>query len=59
MNAALPEPIFDHLLRLTDGRGTFEHACFAEPHDAQDEATEDAVTVMARAITASPDPVSS
>ena len=31
MTAATPVPIFDHLLRMTDRRGTFEHACFAEP----------------------------
>ncbi|CAJ1498210.1 glycosyltransferase [[Mycobacterium] holstebronense] len=31
MTTTAPAPIFDHLLRMTDHRGTFEHACFAEP----------------------------
>jgi len=31
MTPTTPAPIFDHLLRMTDHRGTFEHACFAEP----------------------------
>jgi len=31
MTATAPPPKFDHLLRLTDRRGTFEHARLAEP----------------------------
>ena len=31
MTARTPAPVFDHLLRMTDHRGTFEHACLAEP----------------------------
>ena len=32
---------FDHLLRLTDRRGTFEHACFAEPRPEHGYCTDD------------------
>ncbi len=46
MSAALPEPIFDHLLRLTDGRGTFEHACFAEPRHEHGYCTDDMARVL-------------
>jgi len=47
----------DDLAQLHDVSRSMNHACFAEPHEAQDEVTEDAVTVMARVISASPDPV--
>jgi hypothetical protein len=42
----MPEPIFDHLLRLTDGRGTFEHACFAEPRREHGYCTDDMARVL-------------
>lgn len=31
MSEALPAPRFDHLLKMTDHRATFEHACLSEP----------------------------
>ena len=31
MNYFAPPPRFDHLLSLTDRRGTYEHASLAEP----------------------------
>ena len=42
----MPEPKFDHLLRLTDGRGTFEHACFAEPRPEHGYCTDDMARVL-------------
>jgi len=42
----MPEPKYDHLLRLTDGRGTFEHACFAEPRREQGYCTDDMARVL-------------
>ena len=44
--SAVPEPKFDHLLRLTDGRGTFEHACFAEPRPEHGYCTDDMARVL-------------
>jgi hypothetical protein len=46
VSTALPEPIFDHLLHLTDGRGTFEHACFAEPRPEHGYCTDDMARVL-------------
>lgn len=46
MTAATPPPNFDHLLRLTDGRGTFEHACFAEPRPEHGYCTDDMARVL-------------
>ena len=46
MTARRPEPIFDHLLRLTDHRGTFEHACFAEPRREHGYCTDDMARVL-------------
>lgn len=40
MTVAPPMPIFDHLLRLTGQRGTFEHACLADPLPAQGYCTD-------------------
>ena len=37
---------FDHLLRLTDRRGTFEHACFAEPRPEHGYCTDDMARVL-------------
>jgi hypothetical protein len=39
-------PIFDHLLRMTDHRGTFEHACFAEPRREHGYCTDDMARVL-------------
>jgi hypothetical protein len=35
MTTTFPAPVFDHLLRLTDRRGTFEQARLAEPTRAR------------------------
>lgn len=41
-----PVPIFEHLLRMTDARGTFEHACFAEPRPEHGYCTDDMGRVL-------------
>jgi len=46
MTAATPVPIFDHLLRMTDHRGTFEHALFAEPRREGGYCTDDMARVL-------------
>jgi hypothetical protein len=46
MTATLPEPKFNHLLRLTDSRGTFEHALFAEPRPEHGYCTDDMARVL-------------
>ncbi len=46
MTAAAPRTNFDHLLRLTDGRGTFEHACFGEPRPEHGYCTDDMARVL-------------
>jgi hypothetical protein len=46
MTAATPPPKFDHLLRLTDRRGTFEHACFAEARPEHGYCTDDMARVL-------------
>ena len=55
MTATTPEPRFDHLLRLTDRRGTFEHACFAEPRREHGYCTDDVARVLVVAAR-EPDP---
>ncbi|ORB73087.1 glycosyltransferase [Mycobacterium scrofulaceum] len=55
MIATTPEPRFDHLLRLTDGRGTFEHARFAEPRREHGYCTDDMARVLVVA-TREPEP---
>lgn len=42
----LPIPRFDHLLRMTDGSGTFEHARMAEPRDENGYCTDDMARVL-------------
>ncbi len=44
--AAVPRPRFDHLLDLTDGIGTFEHAEYAEPRRAHGYCTDDMARVL-------------
>lgn len=39
-------PRFDHLLRMTDERGTFEHACLAEPRLEHGFCTDDMARVL-------------
>lgn len=46
MTAATPAPRFEHLLRLTDRRGTFEHACLAEPASEHGYCTDDVARVL-------------
>jgi hypothetical protein len=43
--SALPSN-FNHLLRLTDSHGTFEHACFAEPRPEHGYCTDDMARVL-------------
>lgn len=46
MNTETPVPLFDHLRRMTDSRGTFEHACLDAPRPEHGYCTDD----MARVI---------
>ncbi len=46
MTAIVSAPKFDHLLRMTDGRGTFEHARFAEPRPEHGYCTDDMARVL-------------
>ena len=46
---------FDHLLHLTDQRGTFEHACLAEPRPEHGYCTDDMARVLV-VTTREPDP---
>ena len=46
MTTASPAPVFEHLLRLTDRRGTFEHALLAEPRPEHGYCTDDMARVL-------------
>ncbi len=47
MTATAPTtPVFAHLLRMTDHRGTFEHACMAEPRREHGYCTDDMARVL-------------
>lgn len=46
MTAPIPTPVFDHLERMTDHRGTFEHAQFAEPDPVHGYCTDDVARVL-------------
>lgn len=46
MTDSAPAPVFDHLLRMTDHRGTFEHALFAEPRPEHGYCTDDMARVL-------------
>jgi len=46
MTAGTPDPIFDHLLRMTDQRGTFEHASYSEPRREGGYCTDDMARVL-------------
>ena len=50
MTADTPEPVFDHLLRMTDRRGTFEHARLAEPDPEHGYCTDDMARVLVVAV---------
>jgi hypothetical protein len=41
-----PVPVFDHLLAMTDYRGTFEHARFADPRPEHGYCTDDMARVL-------------
>ena len=51
-----PEPRFDHLLHMTDARGTFEHARYQVPRAEHGYCTDDMARVLVVA-TREPDPV--
>ena len=59
MTAPERNPMFEHLLRMTDHRATFEHACFAEPRREHGYCTDDMarVLVVATREPESPGPV--
>jgi hypothetical protein len=46
MTTTSPAPVFDHLLRLTDRRGTFEHARLAERRPEHGYCTDDVARVL-------------
>ncbi len=46
MTVTAQPPRFDHLLHLTDSRGTFEHACLAEPRPEHGYCTDDVARVL-------------
>lgn len=46
MTASIAAPVFDHLLRMTDSRGTFEHARLAEPDPEHGYCTDDVARVL-------------
>jgi hypothetical protein len=46
MTAATMAPVFEHLLRLTDRRGTLEHAMLAEPLPEHGYCTDDVARVL-------------
>lgn len=46
MSGGIPEPVFTHLLHLTDHRATFEHALLAEPRREHGYCTDDMARVL-------------
>ena len=42
----MPGPRFDHLLRMTDSRGTFAHACLDQPRPENGYCTDDMARVL-------------
>jgi hypothetical protein len=55
VNSAAPTPVFAHLLRMTNHRGTFEHACLTEPRHEHGYCTDDMARVLV-VTTRDPDP---
>ncbi len=41
-----PEPVYDHLIYMTDARGTFEHALFSEPRPEHGYCSDDMARVL-------------
>ncbi|MFZ3291032.1 glycosyltransferase [Mycobacterium sp.] len=56
MTGPAPYPVFAHLLRMTDHRATFEHACMTEPRREHGYCTDDMARVLVIA-TREPDAV--
>ncbi|MCW2751433.1 MAG: hypothetical protein JWR83_2543, partial [Aeromicrobium sp.] len=46
MTGAAPTPVFAHLLRMTNHRATFEHACLTEPRREHGYCTDDMARVL-------------
>jgi len=46
MTDTTPQPVFAHLLRMTDHRATFEHACLTEPRREHGYCTDDMARVL-------------
>jgi hypothetical protein len=46
MTDTAPHPVFAHLLRMTDHRATFEHACLTEPRRENGYCTDDVARVL-------------
>ncbi|MBB3605378.1 hypothetical protein FHT40_005062 [Mycolicibacterium sp. BK556] len=46
MSDELPIPVFEHLLRMTDHRGTFEHGCLDQPRPEHGYCTDDMARVL-------------
>ena len=46
MTITAPHPMFAHLLRMTDHRATFEHACLTEPRREHGYCTDDMARVL-------------
>lgn len=44
--STIPQPEFDHLLHMTDDRGTFEHAEFTDPRPEHGYCTDDMARVL-------------
>ncbi len=51
-----PQPRFDHLLAMTDDRGTFEHAELADPRREHGYCTDDMARVLVVCTRANPGP---
>jgi hypothetical protein len=54
MSQDIPAPVFDQLLRMTDHRGTFEHACLNQPQPEHGYSTDDMARVLV-VVTRQPD----
>lgn len=46
LRVAAPEPCFDHLVRMSDATGTFEHAAYTEPRRSHGYCTDDMARVL-------------
>ena len=55
MTSPAAQPVFAHLLRMTDHRATFEHACMTEPRREHGYCTDDMARILV-VTTREPDP---